>query len=145
MIVKSLMVQKNDFKQPLCSIEYSLQRCQKISIDGDFGIYSIVCSKEVEDAIKKDIRFEVYDNEYPNLIKTGWNFVKAVANHTANGFQNVSTEEYENRMLICDTCPLRNASRCTQCNCYLPSKAKWKSERCPINKWKSIKEENNDN
>lgn len=123
------------FKKPLCSIVYQLIRCKKISIDNEVGIYEIECTPEVEEKIKADNRFEVCENEFPNLIQTGWNFAKAITKHAVDGFKSVSTQEYENRLRICDTCPFRNAVRCTKCNCNITYKAQWRSERCPADKW----------
>jgi predicted RNA-binding Zn-ribbon protein involved in translation (DUF1610 family) len=57
----------------------------------------------------------------------------------------VSREEYQRRLRICNSCPLRlNASkgykltkfsRCPECGCIISLKAKLSTENCPVGEW----------
>ena len=76
----------------------------------------------------------------PSVIQMGWNLTKAIAMHVKDGMSKVSTKEYEERLKICDDCPLRDKNRCThmKCGCKLNLKARWKSEKCPDGKWPEL-------
>ena len=63
------------------------------------------------------------------------NFSKAVAKYAKSGFQNVSDEEYEKRISICENCPLNYEGECGLCGCVIAEKALWGSETCPDSKW----------
>jgi hypothetical protein len=39
------------------------------------------------------------------------------------------------RMQICEMCPERSDMWCGKCGCYLPAKARFVSEECPLGKW----------
>lgn len=135
LIVKTPLVNGMVGKSPMVAQEYPCSKFKVLTVDGNVCVCEITCTEDIEAKIKLDNRFEIFENQYPSVIEMGWNFVKAVGRHASNGFQSVSKEEYENRLRICDVCPLRNASKCMKCNCHLPTKAKWKSEHCPMHKW----------
>jgi hypothetical protein len=72
--------------------------------------------------------------EMPPVSKQIFNFLGAVKDFIASpGF--VSKEEYEARIAICDTCPLRRNNRCTKCGCNLTLKARGAAFHCPEKKW----------
>ena len=53
------------------------------------------------------------------------------------GFPNVSQEEYEQRMLMCNSCEFLNKknSTCNVCGCAVEYKGRMETERCPENRW----------
>ena len=69
-------------------------------------------------------------------------FVKATANYVAKGCQNVTEEQYQERMNICQSCEHFKDNRCMKCGCKvggdIVAKARWSSEDCPIGKWPKI-------
>ena len=74
-----------------------------------------------------------------------WKSVKtfgtAVGKYLASGLENVTKEQYEERLNICSLCPNRVEGRCSICTCFLEEKAKMKTEDCPIVLWPEIKPE----
>ena len=73
----------------------------------------------------------------PSLFKMITTFTKELSTHIANGGQNVSTEDYIDRLDTCNSCPhfIKKSMRCGKCGCLLQHKAKWKTSDCPVNKW----------
>jgi hypothetical protein len=55
----------------------------------------------------------------------------------ANGAQNVSKEEYIGRVDVCNTCVhfIHKDYTCGVCGCLMHIKAKWKTSKCPKDKW----------
>jgi len=49
----------------------------------------------------------------------------------------VSSEIYNTRKQICNTCPRYDSKpkRCMECGCFIPVKAKMMFEECPLYKW----------
>lgn len=82
---------------------------------------------------------EVESNKPPSFLRKTWNYAKALARHTVDGLRNVPTHTYEHRLSICDACDLNENGVCQHraCGCNLEEKARWRSERCPLNppKW----------
>jgi len=77
----------------------------------------------------------------PGLVQQAVNFGKAVVKHVADRGRKVSDDVYLARLTICSHCPSLNSKRfsCNQqtCGCRLTSKASWRSESCPLQKWPS--------
>lgn len=72
----------------------------------------------------------------PKFLTRVINFIKALIDHTKEGFQKVSKKEKARRLSICNECPLKNArNECSLCGCYLPLKTEWKEQKCPDGKW----------
>jgi len=75
----------------------------------------------------------------PSLLTMTTNFAKELAEYVAKGAPNVSAENYEKRLEVCNTCPflIKDAMRCGKCGCMLEHKAKWKTSDCPAipSKW----------
>ena len=69
------------------------------------------------------------------MVKT---FTKEVTKYIANGAPNVTTEDYVDRLEVCEGCEhyIQKSARCGKCGCLMEHKAKWKTSDCPINKWK---------
>jgi len=59
----------------------------------------------------------------PNILKEAVNLTKAVAAYTASGFDDVSKEQYEERLGICSMCTFRVDERCSKCGCFLTNEA----------------------
>ncbi len=78
----------------------------------------------------------------PGIIRKLFNFSRAVARHVATGRKNVSEEEYEQRLLVCQSCEKCDTTRmiCKHktCGCFLRVKALWQSEKCPLEKWENV-------
>ena len=49
----------------------------------------------------------------------------------------VSQEMQESRLMICKDCEFFSTSdkRCYECGCYVTTKTKLTSEKCPLEKW----------
>ena len=64
-------------------------------------------------------------------------FGKSAFNHAKDRFKHVDDEIYNKRMEICKGCEKFNPEsvRCNDCGCFLEIKAKWNSEKCPLEKW----------
>lgn len=77
------------------------------------------------------------DNKLPTTMQMAKNFLSSAANHVRNGMQNVSDEEKQDRLNICNECPhiTEDKSRCGKCGCFLQTKTTWASSSCPIGKW----------
>lgn len=75
----------------------------------------------------------------PGLIRKAANFSVAVARHVADGGRNVTDEVCLARLIVCAACPSFNPEKiaCGQrkCGCRLKTKARWRSEKCPLDKW----------
>ncbi len=69
--------------------------------------------------------------EKPAIITKLINFAAAVARYVASGCENVTPEQYAERLLICDACPFQRHSKCLVCGCSVELKAMMRSERCP--------------
>jgi peroxiredoxin len=75
------------------------------------------------------------DDRPPPLATRAWNLTQSLADFAADGFKTLSTDEYQTRLAICDTCDRRRENTCLECGCYLPLKAKGRAFECPIKKW----------
>lgn len=69
----------------------------------------------------------------PPTITMAQNLVKALVKHVGTGLTKVTTEQFKERLAVCNKCPLRLKNRCTHpaCGCFLEIKAWWASEDCP--------------
>jgi len=65
------------------------------------------------------------------------NFANSLYNHVQSGFKQVDDKTKEARLEICKSCEFYEDSliRCNQCGCFLLIKAAWASENCPLQKW----------
>jgi uncharacterized paraquat-inducible protein A len=67
----------------------------------------------------------------------------------ATNAEYVSEAVYEERLNTCNSCdkiehlPVLDTAICGVCKCVLESKAKWKNQKCPIDKWLAINDEAN--
>ena len=77
--------------------------------------------------------------QMPSLWQQAKNLTKSVVEHAKTGGQNVTAEEKQARLDICNSCEFynKNAGRCGKCGCNMPIKTGWASASCPLNppKW----------
>lgn len=68
----------------------------------------------------------------PPLIKRVANFATTIVRHVISG-TNVSDEIFNERISICEKCPLFNSVNriCESCGCYMDVKAKFGEVKCP--------------
>jgi len=73
----------------------------------------------------------------PNIAKQAANLTKAFFNHAKSGFSSADKDLQQQRLDICDACPLliRESSRCSACGCFVKSKVTMSSSSCPKGKW----------
>lgn len=75
----------------------------------------------------------------PGLIQRGVNFTKAATNHVLAGRPKATQEQIDERLAICQACPLYNAAKelCTKCGCSCGgkktflNKLAWADSVCP--------------
>jgi hypothetical protein len=76
----------------------------------------------------------------PSLFQMMRSFTKEVTKYISEGAPNVSSEEYADRLAMCEECPslIKGSMRCGLCGCLIEHKAKWKTTKCPDNpeRWK---------
>jgi hypothetical protein len=74
----------------------------------------------------------------PPISKQAVNFGKAVVKRILSGLKNVTEEEYQARLNICNECPLRSGINCSVCGCPIAKKARWATEDCPKSFWPKL-------
>ena len=76
----------------------------------------------------------------PNMFQMVKSFSKELVNYVKEGAPNVTTEDYADRLDVCNNCPniIKQSMRCRLCGCAMQHKAKWTTSRCPDNpsRWK---------
>jgi hypothetical protein len=79
------------------------------------------------------------ENRFPSIFQMIKNFSNDLKEYVAKGAPNVTIEDYTERLATCEKCPSLNnkAMRCMECGCLLEHKAKWKTTKCPLDKWKA--------
>jgi hypothetical protein len=72
----------------------------------------------------------------PNWAQTK-SFATAVTKHVLDGMSECTEKEFDARIEICKSCDQFDAAsfRCNDCGCFLRTKAKWKTQSCPLGKW----------
>ena len=81
---------------------------------------------------------EVPQRRPPPLLRQAWNLATSLADFVADGCQTVTTQEYRQRLEICDACEQRRGNRCLKCGCRLSLKARGRAFQCPEGKWPDI-------
>jgi hypothetical protein len=75
----------------------------------------------------------------PSILDMGKNLIETAVNvaaSVANGDQiNLSEEEANKRLAICESCEFYINSRCSKCGCYMAVKTYLKAANCPVGKW----------
>ena len=82
-----------------------------------------------------DERYRKLWGGMPGLLESASNLATAVIEHTRSGLQEVSEEERQRRLELCEGCPQLTGGRCAACGCFVSLKAKWLSQKCPLGKW----------
>jgi len=124
--------------------------CVFSSISGKWQC--INCGRIVPNPNKRDIPPTALckaGNVYPSTINLAKNFGKAMLNYAKSGFKNVTTEQYKDRLKVCqgddinNPCEHYDNGRCkhVDCGCFLSKKAWLATENCPIGKWPELKDE----
>jgi hypothetical protein len=73
-------------------------------------------------------------SKLPSVTQRAWNLAEAIGQFVKEpGF--VTGEEYQARLKICESCPLRQEGNCTACGCYIAAKARGAAWHCPKSKW----------
>jgi len=69
----------------------------------------------------------------PSMFQMLRTFSKEVVKYVASGAQNVTAEDYADRLDSCNKCPhiKKERMRCGLCGCLVEHKAKWKTTVCP--------------
>jgi hypothetical protein len=83
--------------------------------------------------VSRSARLEGEPIEYPSLATQAGNLAKAVGRFVASGLKRVDEETYQERLAICQACPLYDAvrKRCVRCGCKTTAKLRMASESCP--------------
>lgn len=73
----------------------------------------------------------------PSLWQQAKNLTKSVVEHAKTGGQNVTPEEKQARLDLCNNCEFydKEKSRCKKCGCFMLVKTGWSSASCPIGLW----------
>jgi len=64
-----------------------------------------------------------------------WRFLCALWEHISTWERKAGVQQLRDRLRLCWYCDARDGDWCTQCGCYIPLKATWLEQRCPIEKW----------
>ena len=86
----------------------------------------------------------------PSMFQMVKSFSKELVNYIKEGAPNVTTEDYADRLDVCNNCPniIKQSMRCKLCGCTMQQKAKWKTSVCPDNpqRWKPqiVRDQNKD-
>lgn len=75
----------------------------------------------------------------PSILQKVRNLATSLAEHAQNSFKNVSQEQYEERIKICNSnqCGYYEKGRCNKCGCVLGIKAWWEAMHCDLGLWPS--------
>ena len=95
----------------------------------NYQMASVTVTEEAEDKSKK--------HQLPSVWQQLKNVAKATTEHVKDGMRNVSDEEYKKRIDTCNSCEFlnRETKRCMRCGCATQIKARWRTSKCPENKW----------
>jgi glycosyltransferase involved in cell wall biosynthesis len=72
---------------------------------------------------------------FPPLPTQAWSLVRAVATFVGDGLRTVDAAQYQQRLMVCDTCERRHGRRCAECGCWVALKARGRSFSCPLGRW----------
>ncbi len=71
--------------------------------------------------------------EFPPIGEQAKGLVTSLFQYAKSGFKNVTDEEYQKRITICEACPFYElqSGRCKLCGCVQSVKARMSSSQCP--------------
>ena len=77
----------------------------------------------------------------PSFLDKVKSVIKDTTKHVFDGATLVSKEEYLKRAEICNSCVhfIKKDNSCGICGCWMEVKAKWRTSKCPKEKWGSTK------
>lgn len=81
---------------------------------------------------------EVGEPLLPGKLKQLSNLAHDAVDIAASGFQTVSRRCYNERVQVCQGCPMYRNDRCAVCSCNIAAKAAFAVELCPLNFWAHI-------
>lgn len=103
------------------------------------GQQNINCKKDDKNISEAEVESAPQEVSPPSLIKQAGSFIRAATKHVVNGMKNVTPEEKERRLNICEQCPhlRKNGTtiKCGQCGCNLHYKAAMSTSTCPLGHW----------
>ena len=78
------------------------------------------------------------EKKLPTAFQMMKNFSKELTTFVKGGMPSVSEDDYQERLDTCFGCEhfLENLNRCGSCGCLVEYKARWKTTKCPEDKWK---------
>ena len=76
------------------------------------------------------------ESEYPSRKEQLKNLIETTGKVIRNP-RLVNDEEFNRRKSVCNTCRYfdRKQNRCKKCGCMLKAKVRFKTAKCPLNKW----------
>jgi len=104
---------------------------------------TLVGERLTDEEIEAGLAPEKQDTaQAPPIARQAWNLATSLKNFVMDGFKTVTTEQYEERLTICDNCPdeQRIDNRCMACGCNLSLKARGRAFDCPRDYWPKIME-----
>ena len=86
--------------------------------------------------IQEQTQQELKEN-LPSLWEQAKSLTTSVVTHVATGMKKTTEELQNERLAICEQCPLliRDSMRCGACGCYVKAKTKMESAKCPKGHW----------
>ena len=71
------------------------------------------------------------------MIERILSFNESLNKYINSGQSEVTDQVFFRRMKVCNGCEFykKTLSRCDKCGCFLHIKARWATEKCPLNKW----------
>lgn len=90
-----------------------------------------------QEALKEEVSQEQLKENLPSLWDQAKSLTQSVVTHVTTGMKKTGEELYQERLGICEECPLliRDSMRCGKCGCFVRAKAKMDSAKCPEGKW----------
>jgi hypothetical protein len=85
--------------------------------------------------LQSAVRNTAKETVLPSLAAQAVNFGKAAVKHVKTGLKHADADTLKKRIETCEICEYRLEKRCKKCGCYLGSKQKWESSRCPDRRW----------
>lgn len=129
-------LQLNTIQPPVSTIEpLHAQSTQSVSVTSLSATTSVINTP-----ISSVEAFEpsnVPESKSPSIFQMAKNLTTAVVKDVVAGRPRRTQEETNKILDICKSCPdfLEDSKRCRLCGCFLPIKATWAKEKCPVNKW----------
>lgn len=124
--------------QPVCSW------CGPVYESGNYPCRLVQAYRDPANALDKHCQLcelcKTTKQAEPNWWQKALTFVQAAAAHVTQGMPQVTEEEYQRRIHICQACDFFKNGSCLKCGCQvmgtgLFTKARWKNQVCPISKW----------